>query len=284
MPRIKNSELKNHKDFKNGHIYLLTVENDKGIIKKYVGQAKCFTTNGKNKNGEIIYKKYGYKVRWSQHKYEAKTNKGFCRVLDNAIRKYGEDNFKVELLETISLKKLNEREGYFIKLYNSNDRKYGYNISSGGDACVMSEETKQKISKKMIGKNKGNILPKRKRKNSEENDLPKYIRKIYRKRKNKNGDISYKDGYRVQQCPDRKDKGFLDSIYTNEQKLNFAITYIKTGNYPGKNIVLNPTSKEDFQQMKVGQLIAYCKTNNIKKYSKKQRTKLIEHILNWNNK
>lgn len=54
--------------------------------------------------------------------------------LYNAIRKYGKDNFTFEVIDTSNDRKvLCELEKYYIKLYNSTNRKYGYNISSGGE-------------------------------------------------------------------------------------------------------------------------------------------------------
>ena len=49
-----------------------------------------------------------------------------CTKLKNAFIKYGKDNFKVQVLETIPYKDLNKRESYYIKLYNSIEN--GYNI------------------------------------------------------------------------------------------------------------------------------------------------------------
>lgn len=52
----------------------------------------------------------------------------------NAILKYGFDNFKKEILcEGLSREEANQKEKEFILLYNSTDRKYGYNIKSGGE-------------------------------------------------------------------------------------------------------------------------------------------------------
>lgn len=60
--------------------------------------------------------------------------KGSGKYLKNAINKYGVENFKVELLEYCdTLKIQNERERYWIKFYNSQNCKIGYNIASGGD-------------------------------------------------------------------------------------------------------------------------------------------------------
>jgi len=51
-----------------------------------------------------------------------------------AIRKYGENNFYIELLETTTIDNLNEREKYWISYYNS--YKNGYNSTLGGDGVI----------------------------------------------------------------------------------------------------------------------------------------------------
>ena len=75
----------------------------------------------------------------------------------NAINKYGWNNIKHEIL----FNNLTEEEAYIkekelIKLYKSNIRKYGYNISSGGEKSAfgikMTKERKQKISQRLKGR------------------------------------------------------------------------------------------------------------------------------------
>lgn len=58
-----------------------------------------------------------------------------------AIRKYGEESFKWKVVEEIisenleELKeKLNNKEIYYISLYNSNNTNIGYNLTQGGDS------------------------------------------------------------------------------------------------------------------------------------------------------
>jgi hypothetical protein len=52
--------------------------------------------------------------------------------LYRAIRKYGIENFKFEILEKCAKSDLNSREKFFIAQYRADDPKYGYNQDSGG--------------------------------------------------------------------------------------------------------------------------------------------------------
>ena len=77
--------------------------------------------------------------RWEKHQ---KHNK--CPKLYNAIQKYGASNFKIENVEfCTSLKELNEREKYWIRILNAT--KKGYNIAKGGDGGAMTGEALEKI-------------------------------------------------------------------------------------------------------------------------------------------
>lgn len=71
--------------------------------------------------------------RTKEHFYKAELESGqdYNSPLHRAIRKYGEENFLVELLEECSVEDLDEREKYYIKINNSIIPN-GYNISHGG--------------------------------------------------------------------------------------------------------------------------------------------------------
>lgn len=56
--------------------------------------------------------------------------------IHKAIRKYGKDNFKVEIIEECANENLNEKEKYYIKIYNSYNGHIGYNASPGGNSAA----------------------------------------------------------------------------------------------------------------------------------------------------
>lgn len=91
--------------------------------------------------------------------------------LNNAINKYGKENFEKEILFWSDSKKmLSLNEIFFIKFYNSTDRSIGYNIAKGGyggwagniykNGIKLSEEHKRKIKESCKNINKG--IPKSK--------------------------------------------------------------------------------------------------------------------------
>ena len=69
--------------------------------------------------------------RWRAHRIRSKTQE---TPLYRAIRKYGLDNFSFEVLEECSQEELNDKEVYWIAFYKANQREFGYNLTSGGDA------------------------------------------------------------------------------------------------------------------------------------------------------
>ena len=71
-------------------------------------------------------------------------------ALSAAIRKYGDENFVTETLETTTAELIDEREIYYISHYNSTDKNIGYNIALGGrgrSVTNVTEESRKNISK-----------------------------------------------------------------------------------------------------------------------------------------
>lgn len=69
-----------------------------------------------------------------------------------AIKKYGKENFKWEIIYTAkNLDDLNEKEIYFINLYDSTNPNKGYNIKSGGKNKPLPKSIKDKIGNAQKG-------------------------------------------------------------------------------------------------------------------------------------
>jgi hypothetical protein len=49
------------------------------------------------------------------------------------MKKYGIDKFYIETIETCALDVLDDREIYYINLYDSTNKSKGYNVSIGGN-------------------------------------------------------------------------------------------------------------------------------------------------------
>lgn len=74
-----------------------------------------------------------------------------------AIKKYGWDNFKHEILfEGLTEKEACEKEIELIAEYRSNEPEYGYNISAGGEKTTLGLKLSESARKRMSEAHKGN--------------------------------------------------------------------------------------------------------------------------------
>jgi group I intron endonuclease len=81
------------------------------------------------------------RARWRSHCYSKNT------YIGRAINLYGKDNFKIEEIDkAYNIEELNQKEIYWISFYNSTYKKIGYNLASGGDRFIHSEESIKKMS------------------------------------------------------------------------------------------------------------------------------------------
>jgi group I intron endonuclease len=100
------------------------------------------------------------KIYVGQHKAEEfdPTYIGSGRLFERALKKYGRKNFICEILEWCENPDIaDEKERYWVKIFNSTDREIGYNISKGGrknsfEGLKHSKESKSKMSLSHIGK------------------------------------------------------------------------------------------------------------------------------------
>lgn len=89
----------------------------KGIIYKITNKV-----NGKSYIGQT---RYTIEFRWNQHKHKRDNT-----YFHNAIRKYGIENFNIEILEECNIEDLNSREIFYIAKYDTFSN--GYNLTIGG--------------------------------------------------------------------------------------------------------------------------------------------------------
>lgn len=111
----------------------------------------CVTNDANNKS--YIGQAIDFERRKNQHIYYAKNNKDNT-YFHRAIRKYGIDNFKWEILcECSSKDELDKKEQYYIKELNTKSPT-GYNLTDGGygnSGYKVPIETKSKISESLKG-------------------------------------------------------------------------------------------------------------------------------------
>ena len=101
----------------------------------------------KKENGKsYIGQSNNIERRFQEHCYKGEK----ARIpLDIAIKKYGKEAFSFEVLEECPQEKLNEREAYWIKYYNTVET--GYNCSEGGDQQSIGENNgRSKLTEKDI--------------------------------------------------------------------------------------------------------------------------------------
>jgi group I intron endonuclease len=76
-------------------------------------------------------------------------------AFDRAFRKHTPDNFTLEILATVDDSWGSFVEMLFIAALKSTDRRFGYNLTAGGEGTIdhhHKEETKRAIAKKMTGR------------------------------------------------------------------------------------------------------------------------------------
>lgn len=82
--------------------------------------------------------------RMQEHKHDERNN----HPIHNAIKKYGWENFEVSVLYYGV--NYNEKEKEYIKLYKSNRKEYGYNITAGGQDSSGENNPQSKLSQSEV--------------------------------------------------------------------------------------------------------------------------------------
>ena len=115
------------------------------------GIYKITSPSGKIYIGQSRNLKGRYKLYKSEHCVKQ-------AKLYASFKKYGFEKHSFVILEFCSLELLNEKEKYYISLYDTFNSKHGMNLTSGGDSKrTISEETKVKISKGNKGRKRPDL-------------------------------------------------------------------------------------------------------------------------------
>lgn len=108
----------------------------------------------KNKINNKIY--IGQTVNTFDERYKGDLQKYTHNIhLKRSIEEYGIENFYIdkEFDVAYSKEELDKLEDMYIKIYNTTDKKYGYNMMFGGSNGKHTEESKAKISESNKGEN-----------------------------------------------------------------------------------------------------------------------------------
>lgn len=99
-------------------------------------------------NKKYIGQSVDIHTRWCHHRSELKNHTHFNDYLQKSWDKYGEDDFKFYVIEYCDICELDDKENYYIDLYNTTDRDFGYNLKTGGQDrnAVFSDELRERIS------------------------------------------------------------------------------------------------------------------------------------------
>ena len=126
-------------------IYKITCLTSKKI---YIGQAVTHILNHKK------YRPYGMDGRFRCHISEAfSKKKNQCHYLNNAIRKYGPDDFTLELLHRCTIEDADNVETQCIQTSNSLFP-MGYNLNTGGNVFRHTDESRKRVSKGVMKYNR----------------------------------------------------------------------------------------------------------------------------------
>ena len=149
--------------------------------KVYIGQAVSHRLTTRRN----YYNPHGMELRFRAHISEAYSNrKNQSYYLNNAIRKYGTENFSLQLIKNCSLGEADKFESEEI-LKNNSLFPNGYNLTSGGRSFKPTEEFSKKLSNSIVNYFKDKRSEKFKDIDFNENecDFHKFIKPL-----NKNGE------------------------------------------------------------------------------------------------
>lgn len=199
---------------------------------------KLLFPNGKVYIGQTFQDFVQYMNRYNSISKNKKSPE-YNRLIYRTIRKYNWNKVKKEIICTVSEEFVDEAERYFIKLYKSNNKLFGYNLTDGGNKNKHhSEETKEKLRKINLNKKRpefsGKNHPFYNKKRPEHSkfmsikmsgkDNPNYGKKYPKQSKRMSGKNNPMFGKVGNQHPRSKPINMYDKNYNNLIKTYESIT------------------------------------------------------------
>jgi group I intron endonuclease len=157
--------------------------------------------------------------RWNQH---CRVDKRGCSILYRAIKKYGKENFIIEVITICSsIEEMNYREVFYIKLFNTMSSN-GYNQTSGGEHPKWSDASRKIMADSAkIAQNR----PEVKQKNSESNKIAQNRPEVKNKIAKTKTDKSEKEKAELSKKLSISGKIAQNKPETKKQKSEFNVVY-----------------------------------------------------------
>ena len=151
--------------------------------------------------------------RLRRHITEAR--RGSSYAIHCAIRKYGEQSFRVSVLDVATTKEeLSKKEQYWIDCLQTTNKTIGYNCTKGGDGlgCALTDETKEKIRKKTLGRS-----AEQKKRNADAVRAA-YLNKVYSAEERESRRQRFLgNSFRKGKCKPKPSISELEQMYLNER-------------------------------------------------------------------
>ena len=211
--------------------------------------------------------------RWSEHALDSKRpDGGSCRKLNAAIRKYGADKFKLEILLECDDSQLDDMEVRMIKAY-ATFGPMGYNLTTGGNSNKnFSDESKElmRTAQLAAAAHKFQDWP--------EVEIPAHMIRWNREEKV----YSYR-GYAIHKHPKCSFKVFADTSITLLENYNRAIEFIRELDTGEVEVVKRPKLPDGIQYRRDGAKVGFkaSKGGAVKTFMSMKKTeeeKLLEAI------
>lgn len=120
---------------------------------EYDNKYVIYTFTNLINNKVYVGQSINFPKRLRCHIHDALNPKMRKMLISRALHKYGLNNFDIKIIEEVSsIDDLNVAEIKWIRFYQSQDMRYGYNIELGGGNVPKSEITKEKLRQNRLGK------------------------------------------------------------------------------------------------------------------------------------